>query len=114
MEWRPLDKSNDTTEAKLRRDEPGSLCYYSTWNTDKADAQKPYVTADLSKCGFNTDNYSWWNKRKGDLYYNNIYAKLSSIDLSKYSCHVDSNWRSCKSFADENKGKNLYSEKKRV
>lgn len=107
MEWRPLIKSNDTTEAKLRRDEAGSLCYYTTYNDDNATYKNPIVKADLSVCGFNIDNYSWWNKRRGDPYYSSIYNKLSTLDLSKYTCHVDSLWRNCKSFADENKGNNL-------
>lgn len=68
-EWRPQPKSNDTTEAKLRRDEAGTLCYYTTYADPKATFEVPVVKADLSSWGFNADNYSWWNKRLGDSYY---------------------------------------------
>ena len=87
---------------KLRRDEPGAFCYYKTWSDQKSTYNSSVEKADVSYCGFNVDNYSWWNKRKGDAYYKNLFDKLKSIDLSKYTCHVSSNWRSCKSFADNN------------
>lgn len=95
-------KSDDTTEAALMRDESGKDCTYKTWDGAGVTADKPTATKDTSKCGFNKDGSAYCNKRIGDTWYQSeVVQKLTTLDLTKLSCHVDTGLASCKAFIDQ-------------
>ena len=66
----------------------------------------------MSMCGFNSKSNAWCNKRPGDDEFQSTYKKLKEIDLTKYSCHLYSNWLDCKEFNKEHK--DLFVEFKKV
>jgi hypothetical protein len=39
----------------------------------------------------------------GDSYFQDTYSKMKKLDLTSYTCHVNSAWASCQSFAAPNK-----------
>lgn len=100
-ECRNADKSKDTTEAALKRADAATMCDYTTYN-DPADATKEVAKSEAPKCGFNTDNSYYCNKRVGDSWFQDAYTSLKAKDVTSYTCHVDSAWTTCQSFVVPN------------
>lgn len=101
-ECRPGDKSKDTTEDALKRADAAKMCDYTTFNDATATATKGVDKSEAPKCGFNTDNSYYCNKRVGDSWFQGAYSTLKGKDVTSYTCHVDSAWTACQSFVDPN------------
>ena len=67
----------------------GQKCEYTT-----ADG----LAFDLSKCGFNTDQAGWCNKRKGDQWFKTALSDFKQLDFTSVNCHVLSGIESCMEF----------------
>jgi hypothetical protein len=103
LECRPGDQSVDKTEDALKRTDPATTCKYVTYNDLTATATTGVNKESTATCGFNGDTNYYCEKRTGDSYFQNSYAKMTKLDLTSYTCHVNSDWRSCLSFVAPNK-----------
>lgn len=102
-ECRPGDTSTDKTEDALKRTDPATTCKYVTYNDAGATATTGVNKESTATCGFNGDNNYYCEKRVGDSYFQNTFTKMKALDLTSYTCHVNSAWGSCQSFAVPNK-----------
>ena len=103
FEWRPGDISSDKSEGDLKRTNPATMCKYVTYNDATATATTGVSKEEPPKCGFNTDNNYYCNKRYGDSYFQNTYTSIKRLDLRVYYCHVNADWSKCQSFVIPNK-----------
>lgn len=101
-ECRTGDTSDDKTETALVRTASDAKCTFVKYN-DAADKSKAVAADEPPKCGFNTDGNWYCNKRKGDSYFQNTYTNMKKLDLKTYTCHINSQWSTCLSFAAQNK-----------
>jgi hypothetical protein len=101
LECRSGAVSVDKTEDALKRTDPPTPCKYIAYTGTTATTEVP--VDGVAVCGFNGDTSLYCDKRIGDSYFQNTYTKVKGLDLTSYTCHVNSAWNSCQSFVVQNK-----------
>jgi len=97
-ECRKPQVNNDAASLdSLKRSTVGSNCNYTAYD-DATDRNKAVNKTVLSQCGFNKDDGSYCNKRKGDQWFTGAFNQLKAKDVSNITCHALSSLVLCPSY----------------